>query len=649
MDYCITKGNFTGRWYSYYKRALSCIDGECYDKALYDLNKAIQLRDKDQWWVNSYGMHYLDYFPHREKGIIHYIKSQETSSANPDLYTARYELERSIQQETTGRALFYLNKVKKMIVLKESRPASKPVVKLMHSGKPLVKEIWTKDYPFIFSGKAMDINYISEIKINKIQIPVRSFDTSISFTKSLFVSQMAHQNVDLTVCNLSGQQTSCHFIVNIDRSGPLIIVKEYIVDKQLKGYVYDKAGLKSLHAVINGQKHFINVHDDHSFVINLNDQIDSFYISAIDILGNVTRKNVVTSDAFSLNQRWIAEQSATSKNDAQPIILFNKNVSISVDKWYDKQFVFEDLIHIDGQILSQEPLSTAFIQIGNDQYSIHLNKAIVTDHYNIIFSHTIPLKIGRNMIRIVAMDLSERIYSKEMVFIKQIPDELKHKNRYTFKLFPFDTNQWKSEFSFFKRLFFTVLYWRHAIPFTDQAKTMAQLFLTQQLESRKRFQVITDESLKKLFDKHQLDIPDQHERNNTTYHCLLVGDTKKYKNESEIIVRMINPETSEIIAIKDAYRDTSNKADLESMAFEISDKFHEEFPLIDGLVTDVTANKATIDFESVSVPENWPVIVYDATSSNSEKRIIYETHMGKQNLINNNHSMINIGNRVVNK
>jgi len=89
-------GLFTSRWYDYYERALSYMKGECYQYAIEDLNKAIQIEYKDERWVKTYGMHFMDYFPHREKGIIHYLIGE--------YYYAEKELSLSIEQEISAKA-----------------------------------------------------------------------------------------------------------------------------------------------------------------------------------------------------------------------------------------------------------------------------------------------------------------------------------------------------------------------------------------------------------------------------------------------------------------------------------------------------------------------------------------------------------------
>ena len=75
----VVDGNFREEWYSYQERGDSYLAGECYDAALADFEQAIKLRtgiDRaadvpgcDQHQARTYGMHFIDYFGHRGRGV----------------------------------------------------------------------------------------------------------------------------------------------------------------------------------------------------------------------------------------------------------------------------------------------------------------------------------------------------------------------------------------------------------------------------------------------------------------------------------------------------------------------------------------------------------------------------------------------------
>jgi hypothetical protein len=59
------------RWWNYYKRGTSYAAGEFWTEAIADLQQAIAQRSVDQRQARTYGLHFIDYFPHRELGIVY--------------------------------------------------------------------------------------------------------------------------------------------------------------------------------------------------------------------------------------------------------------------------------------------------------------------------------------------------------------------------------------------------------------------------------------------------------------------------------------------------------------------------------------------------------------------------------------------------
>ena len=66
------RGAFRYKWWNYYERGLSFADGRFFEEAVRDFNSAITKRENDQRMARTYGMHFIDYFPHRELGIVYY-------------------------------------------------------------------------------------------------------------------------------------------------------------------------------------------------------------------------------------------------------------------------------------------------------------------------------------------------------------------------------------------------------------------------------------------------------------------------------------------------------------------------------------------------------------------------------------------------
>jgi tetratricopeptide (TPR) repeat protein len=122
VRYGIVKGSFRGEWWNYQERGKSYLEGGCYRAAVDDFDRAIELRGKvvknerDKSRARTYGMHFTDYYSHREKGVALYCLG--------DLDGARTELEKSLKSVDSDRGRDYLNKIDG---LKKTGVASAPV------------------------------------------------------------------------------------------------------------------------------------------------------------------------------------------------------------------------------------------------------------------------------------------------------------------------------------------------------------------------------------------------------------------------------------------------------------------------------------------------------------------------------------------
>ncbi len=75
---------FPYKWYEFYERALSFAEGGFWEDAELDMKEAIRQRGKDQRWARTYARNFIDYFPHRELGII-YCKQERHEEAYNEL------------------------------------------------------------------------------------------------------------------------------------------------------------------------------------------------------------------------------------------------------------------------------------------------------------------------------------------------------------------------------------------------------------------------------------------------------------------------------------------------------------------------------------------------------------------------------------
>ncbi len=73
-----------GKFYNYYEEGLAYMKRGDWDRAIEEFKAAVSLEFKDRPNVRTYGMHFIDYFPHREMGIC-YFHLGDTENASKQL------------------------------------------------------------------------------------------------------------------------------------------------------------------------------------------------------------------------------------------------------------------------------------------------------------------------------------------------------------------------------------------------------------------------------------------------------------------------------------------------------------------------------------------------------------------------------------
>mgnify|MGYP000042567777 CR=1 FL=1 len=91
------------KWYNSYEQGLELVNKKQYQMAISKFNEALKARDTDTQKIRTYGMHFIEYFPHREKGICFYYLGE--------MQQAQHELQLSMRQQYSARAQQYLTKI----------------------------------------------------------------------------------------------------------------------------------------------------------------------------------------------------------------------------------------------------------------------------------------------------------------------------------------------------------------------------------------------------------------------------------------------------------------------------------------------------------------------------------------------------------
>ncbi len=233
VQYGQVDGSFRGRWWNYYERGRSLVEGGFYEQAMNDLDAALKGRARDQYWPRTYGLHFAkEYFPHREMGIAYYFTRDFTG--------AQRELELSYAQQPSSRAAYYLNKVNRERVTMAGVDQSAPSVRLTTPIDAALGAMRTT-----LEGEAMDDQYVAEILVNGERIESRYglAEPAVHFSHEIALAA-GENSFDVTITDLAGKTTTETFSIAADHDGPVVSFDTPVsVPGRVTGQLWDATGV----------------------------------------------------------------------------------------------------------------------------------------------------------------------------------------------------------------------------------------------------------------------------------------------------------------------------------------------------------------------------------------------------------------------
>ena len=580
-EYGKVKGAFRHRWWNYYERGLSFSEGEFYLEASQDLKEAIRKREKDQRRARTYGMHFIDYFPHRELGIVYYQMGS--------LEAAKSELQVSLSHFPSAKAKFYLDRVRKALIEREGREVTPPNLTLALKRE----EFWTKEDPVIISGIAEDEHYISHIMINRVPLFMEISQKRISFKEKLPLPQGIHA-VEVVAKNLLGRVTKRRVVIHVDREGPLITLEDLIFDQSaqeravtIHGSVYDEAGVS--HLSINDQTISIQQGVEVFFTKSLTVDKGDLELVAQDRLGNqtiakiplttppVSRPPLMLAFADSNGTALLAARLFGPKDDRPPII--------TLRGWTTFQKVFLEKVYIEGEARDESNI---------ESLTINKHPILRRKGKSIFFSHLADLEEGENSIIIEARDEAGNRVTKKISVLRGIPKALQLEERLSLTVLPFEQKGLVSEAS---------------LSFQDN--------LIDSLVNQNRFRVVERDKLDMILQEQKLSRTKLVDQGTAlklgrlvAAHSVITGSIIETRTGIEILGRMIDTETSEILATEDVYDEAKDLPALRSLAEGMAIKFHREFPLLDGLIIEQKGKHVFTDLGQEKIKLHRRLLIY---------------------------------------
>jgi hypothetical protein len=555
---CITEGLFKGKWEDYYECGLFCIEKECYSQAVEYLNQALSIKTVDKRMIRTYGVHMIDYFPHREKGMALFFMNQYQHALK--------ELCLSIQQEPSAKAFYYRDEILK-ILRKDEITKPEIIVRILSNYIESDKVFWTKEMSVKVSIIALDKNYVCGISINDQQYEMAPSKQKVQLSRTIQFEQ-GKQKLEVCANNILGGKNKKSIHLFIDRSGPLITLNQIDSRNEIKGHIFDDTG--EITILVNNQLFLVQREIRQSFIIPPHILNNKNTIQAVDKLGNTS---TVEIDKDILSQRFYP-LTAQKKPDFMTDVgygLFMLNDAIKVKiKGISKEsqnIAYKNIISFEGEISAKNNI---------EALTVNNQSLFQTPGKKITFNIPIRLNEGNNAIHLSTKEKKCKSVHLTLEVFKKNASVYSIENRFAVKV--------KS---------FGGLYWHYQE--TEQAVHFKNIF-TRIMRQKKRFRILTNND-KEIFSD-----------------ALLYGELRQRNQGLEILVRLTNSQTREVMkvaVIKDIYIPSIKNKSWKALAEKIVANIHEEFPLDSGIINEFNEHDVNIEFKNkFFIKKNWPLIIF---------------------------------------
>lgn len=268
-------GVFNERWWNFYERGRSNADFGYLVYAREDFEKAIALRADDRWRARTYGMHFLDYFPKRELGIL------LLQQGDPE--GAIHWLESSLRDEPSSRAEYFLREAHRDLLKAGPEDNQGPVIQMVPEFLQLVNT-----NKVLLTGTITAPSGVDYYRIDRETILLSSATQTVHFQYEKTLNAPGRIRFPIVAYDLRGRLASEDYQVLFDHWGPEIhifgagpfFVSVSDLDDRIAEVRFDETVVLS-----SPGEYFFNT--------NLADPFVPSVITARDRAGNITRLRVL--------------------------------------------------------------------------------------------------------------------------------------------------------------------------------------------------------------------------------------------------------------------------------------------------------------------------------------------------------------------
>lgn len=565
-----TSGLFRDRWWNYYERGLSLAEGEFYDEAIQDINSAIEQRRDDQWRSRTYGMHFIDYFPHRELGII-YFKLNKFDDAIR-------ELEYSVHSAESAKAKYFLNRTRESILNQTGADKLPPSIRIDYPSDGTI----TNKSSITIIGQAEDDYYVSSVSVNDNQVPLSVSAKNIVLEQEVGLNRGPNE-IRVRAADLTGKTLEKVVTVHSDRNGPLIIIEDQMTDGRkviLSGLVTDDTEITSL--IINGQALPVNsvgkpVADSAGREVEFYREIeipegkDTIVISAEDIAMNITKGVIrVNHSESGLNHLpLLASSQPVRVGFTRERHAFNGGViagiiddappRIDIKDLPDVHTVYTDLLYIEGSVSDDSKITSL---------TVNGEPVLRRKGKKVFFSYLNTLSEGENKLSVEAADVFGNKSEKVVIVNRKIPRIRKVGSRMSMSVLPFER---KGEGSV-------------------AGDTIVDGLISAFLE-QKRFNLIERQKMEEVLRELRLGQTELADPGTASRlgklmvaDTILTGAIYESNDSIEIFTRLVDTETSVILEAHDVFDEDKSFQGIKRLMQGLASKYRQSFPLVEGLI-----------------------------------------------------------------
>ena len=603
---------YRGKWWNFYVRGRWYAEGGYYDEAIQDFKKSVSIRSRDQRSARSYGLHFWEYFVHRELGIVYYNQKKYGD--------AKKELEISLSTADSARAKFYLNKCNEEILKTTQADQEPPQIRISsHADGEIVNTQVVK-----LNGTAVDDCYVNCVYVQGKKLFTELAKRDLAFSEN--VSLRAGENaIDIEAVDLLGKNTKRSLKITLDVHPPILCLDEIQIRQKdgkqiatIKGIIVDDYALKDF--FINDTEMHIESYKEGKFdkdiALSDNGKV-SFKVR--DIAGNETKGEYQIDKKASL---WPKDTLngyklvynvrnpilvAASKMDGTAVKMLlasqdagvsqpsssaglpqsdegknveGKNQSVPQNAGTDSAppivrtdvksaIVYDTNLFISGDAHDDNGVAKLFVN--QNPLEIRAGK-------HVFFNHLLTLNEGENIVSIKAVDTQgNETQIKPVKITKKTFELLESDARYTVALLPLRT------------------FAEQGIP----SETIYSSLLKAFDEEPKRFNFVERDRAKleeilheQKINNTELTSPDTAVKIGKIRAAegMLFGSVEEDAKGINITLRLVDTETTQVLANADVYDEDKSVKNLEWLTHGLSLKMKQQFPMIQGNVIYVSGN-----------------------------------------------------------